>query len=157
MVIQHWKTKHGIEKTERYVEAQSFGKPYVELLFVKWQCMLGSYLGFNCNLNISFYMKTYITLNIRLKGGQQHQVRKHSGEQVVSISRRFFKWLQKDGTTRIIKHRFIWHTIYEQSVPSACVKKFRKENIEFLMKSGFFKISHKKMIIFLAIFLSKNP
>jgi hypothetical protein len=35
MVIQHWKTKHGIEKTERYVEAQSFGKPYVELLFVK--------------------------------------------------------------------------------------------------------------------------
>jgi hypothetical protein len=119
--------------------------------------MLSSYLGFNCNLNISFYMKTYITLNIRLKGGQQHQVRKHSGEQVVSISRRFFKWLQKDGTTRIIKHRFIWHTIYEQSVPSACVKKFRKENIEFLMKSGFFKISHKKMIIFLARFLSKNP
>jgi len=102
-------------------------------------------------------MKIYITLNIRLKGGQQHQVRKHNGEQVISISRRFVKWLQKDGTTGIIKHRFIWHIIYEQSVPTMCVRKFRKENIKFLMKSGLFKISQKKMIIFLARFLSENP
>jgi hypothetical protein len=71
-VLQHWKTKHGTEKTKRYVETPSFGKPSIELLFAKWQCILGNCLGFNCNLNISFYMKTYITLNIRLKGGQQH-------------------------------------------------------------------------------------
>jgi hypothetical protein len=79
-----------------------------------------------------------------------NQVRKNSGEQVISITTRTLKQFQKYNTTQIIRHKFIWRIIYKQNIPNMGVKKFPEENIKVIMEYGLFEINGEKMIIHLA-------
>jgi hypothetical protein len=72
------------------------------------------------------------------------QVKKNNGEQVISITTQTFPWFQKNSTTQIIKYKFIWCIIYEQSVPNMGVGKSRKENIKVLLEYELFEIISKK-------------
>jgi hypothetical protein len=74
--------------------------------------------------------------------------KKHNGEQVVSINTRIVKWFQKDGTTKIIKHKFICRIIYEQNVPSMCVRKSQKNKSRFSWKMGFSILTSRKWSFF---------
>jgi hypothetical protein len=98
-----------------------------------------------------------VSLNIKSRWMKWDQVRKNNGKQVISIATQTLKWFQKYSTTQIIRYKFIWHIIYKQNVPNMGVGKFWKENIKVLLEYRLFDINGKKMIIFLAWLLSKNP
>jgi hypothetical protein len=110
-----------------------------------------------CASNSPKKIMSNVSLNIKFGQMKGNQVRKNNGEQVISIAMQTFKWFQKYSTTQIIKYKFICHIIYKQNVPIMGVGKFWEENIKVLLEYQLFEINGKKMIIFLAWLLSKNP
>ncbi len=85
-----------------------------------------------------------VSMKIKSRRMEENQVRKNSGEQVISIATRTLKQFQKYNTTQIIKHRFIWRIIYKHNIPNMGVKKFQEENIKVIMEYGLFEISGEK-------------
>ncbi len=100
-------------------------------------------------LNSPKRIMSIVSLNTKFRWVKRDQVRKNSGEQVISIPMWTFKQFQKYKTTQIIEYRFIRHVIYKQCVPSMAARKFGMEN-------WLFRMSNKKMIIFLARLLSRS-
>ncbi len=92
----------------------------------------------------------HVSLNTKPIRMKQNQARKNSGEQIIPITTRTFKQLQKYNITRIITYTFIWGIINKQSVPNMGVGKFREENNKVLMENRLLRMIAEKMIIFLA-------
>jgi hypothetical protein len=73
-----------------------------------------------------------VSPNIKSEQMKGNQVRKNNGEQVISI------------TAQIIRHRFIWHIIYKQNVPSMVLRNFKKKTSRLLWNIGFLRLVVRK-------------